>query len=97
MSCQTALPMGAHAADTILARLGDTEPTPLSLGFVGQCISLGRRRGAFQPTRADDSPAFPAITGRVGALVKEQVCQTTVRWMTKQAAGGAYRWRHGPR
>ncbi|WP_077042619.1 NAD(P)/FAD-dependent oxidoreductase [Rhodococcus sp. MTM3W5.2] len=97
MSCQAALPMGAHAADTILARLGGAEPTPLSLGFVGQCISLGRRRGAFQPTRADDSPAWPAITGRVGALVKEQVCLTTVRWMTKQGTRGAYRWRRGPR
>ncbi|MFC7448704.1 NAD(P)/FAD-dependent oxidoreductase [Rhodococcus daqingensis] len=97
MSCQAALPMGAHAADTVLARLGGTEPTPLSLGFVGQCISLGRRRGAFQPTRADDSPAWPAITGRVGALVKEQVCATTVQFMTKQATRGAYRWRRGPR
>jgi NADH dehydrogenase FAD-containing subunit len=97
MSCQAALPMGAHAADTILARLGGTEPTPLSLGFVGQCISLGRRRGAFQPARADDSPVWPAITGRVGALVKEQVCGTTVRFMTKQGTGGTYRWRSGPR
>ena len=43
MSCQAASPLGAHAADTVLSRIAGEQPAPIAMGFVGQCISLGRR------------------------------------------------------
>ncbi|MFE3293089.1 NAD(P)/FAD-dependent oxidoreductase [Rhodococcus sp. NPDC059234] len=94
MSCQAALPLGAHGADTILALLGDRATEPLSLGFVLQCVSLGRRAGAVQFVRADDSPHRFALRGRSGAFVKEQVCRYTLKWL--RSGTGSYRWRSGP-
>ena len=55
MSCQAAVPLGAHAADTVLSRIAGEQPAPLAMGFAGQCISLGRRAGIFQFAHSDDT------------------------------------------
>lgn len=94
MSCQAAIPMGAHGADTVLAQLDGRRPEPLSMGFLLQCISLGRGAGVVQFVRKDDSPRSLALSGRTGAFVKEQICRYTVRWV--QAKAGSYRWQRGP-
>ena len=78
MSCAAALPLGGHAADTILARLRGEPATPISVGFGGQCISLGRRRGLVQMVRRDDTPRDLVISGPVGAWTKERICRYTV-------------------
>ncbi|MYT31325.1 MULTISPECIES: FAD-dependent oxidoreductase [unclassified Streptomyces] len=93
MSCQAALPMGAHGADTVLALIRGERPSPLSVGMVGQGISLGRRDGFVQATDRDDTPRDFALSGRVAAVLKERVCRFTVRSMRFPRA---YRWLPGP-
>lgn len=93
MSCQAALPLGAQAANTVLARIAGTEPAPISQAFTGQCISLGRTAGTIQLARTDDTPIPLYLGGRAAALVKEQVCKGTLAFLRKEARKpGAYFW-----
>ena len=93
MSCQAALPLGAQAANTVLARIAGTDPAPISQAFTGQCISLGRAGGTIQLARTDDTPIRLYLGGRAAALVKEQVCKGTLAFLRKEARKpGAYFW-----
>ncbi|KAA2257558.1 pyridine nucleotide-disulfide oxidoreductase [Solihabitans fulvus] len=94
MSCQAAIPLGAHGADTVLALIRGEEPTPLSIGLVGQAVGLGRRAAIIQAARADDSPRGAVLSGRPAALVKELVCRSTV--LSIKSMPAAYRWSSGP-
>jgi len=97
MSCQAAMPLGAQAADTVLARITGTAPAEINHAMAAQCISLGRRIGTYQVNNADDSPKRWYVGGRAGALVKEQVCRWTVKWMRDEAEKpGSYSWKNGP-
>jgi len=73
MSCQAATRIGAHAADTVLARIAGEQPAPINLGFFGQCISLGRRAGIFQFASRDDTANGSYIGGGAGAKLKDTV------------------------
>lgn len=96
MSCQAALPMGAHAAETILSRIAGAEPAPLNQAFTGQCISLGRRAGTIQLARFDDSVLPLHLGGRLAATIKEQVCRGTVAFLRREAREpGTYFWLKG--
>ncbi|WP_299538923.1 NAD(P)/FAD-dependent oxidoreductase [uncultured Streptomyces sp.] len=86
MSCQAALPLGAQAADTVLRRIADERPSPVSLGFVGQCISLGRAAGLVQIARKSDTPTALHLAGVPAAKVKELVCGFTVKQLVREAA-----------
>jgi NADH dehydrogenase FAD-containing subunit len=90
MSCQAALPLGAHAADTVLARVCGRVPARVSVAHLGQAVSLGRRAGLIQFTRWDDTPYGPAIRGRPAALIKEAVCRATL--VAIRTAPRHYRW-----
>ncbi|WP_329520731.1 NAD(P)/FAD-dependent oxidoreductase [Spirillospora sp. NBC_01491] len=79
MSCQAAIPLGAHAAQTVLHLIDGTEPRPVRPKFTSQCVSLGRRSALWQRTRLSDEPASLIVTGRAGALIKEQICRSTLR------------------
>ena len=48
MSCQAAGQLGMQAANTVLSRIAGEQPAPIAMGFLGQCLSLGRRTGTFQ-------------------------------------------------
>lgn len=85
MSCQASLPMGAVAANTILSRLDGTKADGIAVPMTAQCISLGRGAGTLQVQRRDDTPTNVYIGGRAGALIKEQVCRWTVKWMAGEA------------
>lgn len=85
MSCYTALPMGAHAADTVLSRITCTQPAPLDLAFVGSCVSLGRRAAVAHFTRKDDTPVNFYVGGRVGASIKQAGTKGTVRDIRREA------------
>jgi len=74
MGCAIAMPLGAHAADNVLAVLRGETLTTLDVGFGAQCISIGRKMGLIQLLTAADEPRPVRITGRAGALVKEFVC-----------------------
>ncbi|WP_194816518.1 FAD-dependent oxidoreductase [Nocardia sp. XZ_19_385] len=70
MSCQAATRIGAHAADTVLHRIANEQPAPINLGFIGQCISLGRRAGIFQFSSKDDTAKRWYLGGGVAAKVR---------------------------
>lgn len=98
MSCATALPLGAHAADSIMARLDKRAPAPLSVGYMLRCISLGRKSGLVQTVRADDQPRPFVLRGRLAATVKAQMCQMTLSWIRGELRrNGSYSWPKGPR
>lgn len=93
MSCQAALPLGAQAANTVLARIAGTSPAALDQAFAAQCISVGRDAATVQVSRRDDTPIKAFVGGRLGAVVKETVCRYTVKWIRGEAAKpGSYRW-----
>lgn len=77
MSCQAALPLGVHAADTVIDRIEGSNPSPVAPAFVGRCISLGRRDAIFQRTDRFDAPTERVLSGRLAALVKEGICSST--------------------
>ena len=64
MSCQAAGPLGVHAADTVLRRVAGEAPRPVALGFVGQCVSLGRHDGVVQLAHRDDTARPLHLGGR---------------------------------
>ena len=77
MSCAMGLPMGWNAADTVADALdgsdtgvGRTHRGP-GLGYLFQCVSLGRGDGLVQFVRGDDTPTRFVLTGRPAALYKE--------------------------
>lgn len=96
MSCQAAIPLGAQAANTVLSRIAGTEPAALSLAFVGECVSLGRKAGTIQLARADDTALPLAVGGRTAAAIKETVCRGTVSALAREARRpGSYLWLKG--
>lgn len=83
MSCQAAIPQGAYVADAIARESRGRTAAPFGMGFTAQCLSLGRRDGVVQRVHRDDEPARQwlggrGLAGRSAALVKEQVCRSTV-------------------
>jgi len=96
MSCQYAIPLASHAADTVLARIAGTKPTTLNPASAGQCIGLGRKAGTIQMSHLDDSPVPIHIGGRVAASIKESVCKGTLTFLAKEARKpGSYFWPRG--
>jgi NADH dehydrogenase FAD-containing subunit len=96
MSCQAALPLGAQAANTVLARIAGERPAVISQAFTGQCISLGRAGGTIQIARTNDVPLPLYIGGRTAATIKEAVCKGTIGFLRKEARKpGSYFWIKG--
>ena len=98
MSCQAATPLGAQAADTVLAHIGGTAPAPINQAFTGECVSLGRHGGVIQIARPDDTALPLYIGGRAAATVKEAVCKATVSFLRREARKpGSLFWFKGGR
>ena len=96
MSCQAATPLGAQAANTVLARIAGTTPAAISQAFTGECVSLGRRGGVIQIARPNDAALPLYIGGRAGAAIKEAVCKATVSFLRREARKpGSYFWIQG--
>ena len=93
MSCQAATQLGPQAAETVLSRIAGRQPDRVQVGFVAQCISLGRRDGIFQSAHRDDTATRFYLAGRTGAVVKELICRSTT-WSLEQEARrpGAQTW-----
>ncbi|MFF3331135.1 NAD(P)/FAD-dependent oxidoreductase [Streptomyces sp. NPDC002888] len=93
MSCQTARPLGAHAADTVLARIAGEQPAAVNVGFFGQCIGLGRRAATLQLASRDDTSNRFYIGGRLAAKIKEIACTNVVKELADEARKpGAFAW-----
>ncbi|MEU2033135.1 NAD(P)/FAD-dependent oxidoreductase [Nocardia amamiensis] len=76
MSCASGVPTAYQAADAIAARLTSRKIPRNSIGYTGQCISLGRRDAIMQWVTPDDQPKPSALTGRAAARLKEFICKS---------------------
>ncbi|WP_067834127.1 NAD(P)/FAD-dependent oxidoreductase [Nocardia lijiangensis] len=74
MACATASPMAWQAADALAARLTGRKVPEAPIGYVLQCVSLGRRDGIVQRVTPDDQVTPTVITGRTAARIKEFIC-----------------------
>ncbi|MEV6361860.1 NAD(P)/FAD-dependent oxidoreductase [Nocardia asteroides] len=74
MSCAAGTPMAWRAGDAIAARLTGRPVPEESIGYVSQCISLGRRDAIMQRVTHADQPTSTVLTGRLAARVKEMIC-----------------------
>ncbi|WP_067572902.1 NAD(P)/FAD-dependent oxidoreductase [Nocardia acidivorans] len=72
-TCQSAIPAGAHVADSIARQLNGAEPKPFRFGYHHRSISLGRHDGIVQFVRADDTPKRGVRTGAAAARYRERV------------------------
>ncbi|WNB86562.1 hypothetical protein [Cellulomonas sp. ATA003] len=67
------------------------------MGYLVQCLSLGRPAGYVQVVRADDVPRRLALSGRAGAVVKEAICRMAGEApATESVHPGRYRSPRGP-
>jgi NADH dehydrogenase FAD-containing subunit len=93
MSCQSARPLGAHAADTVLHRIAGEQPGRISVGFFGQCIGLGRRGATLQLAARDDTANRFHIGGRVAATIKEIAIKGVRKELADEARKpGSFSW-----
>jgi NADH dehydrogenase FAD-containing subunit len=94
MSMQAALPLGAHAADTVLRRIAGEEPVPIEIGLFFQCISLGRKVGTVQLASRQDVANRFAIGGRLAARIKTASFGQLVDELAHEGREpGSYSWR----
>jgi NADH dehydrogenase len=97
MGCVTALPMGGQAAETLLALVRGKPLPVISIGFLIQCLSLGRKAAYVQVVRPDDRPRAFHVGGRPAAAIKEMVSAMVVKAPRKESAKpGTYSWPKGP-
>lgn len=75
MSCASGVPMAWQAADSIAARLTGGKLPHAPLGYINQCVSLGRGDALIQYVTADDRARPAVLTGRIAAIYKELVCR----------------------
>jgi NADH dehydrogenase FAD-containing subunit len=75
MGCATALPMGQYLGRLLAGRTD----RPFTFRYTGQCLSLGRRDGLAQLTRADDSMRSTVLTGGAGRLTKAAILSYVTR------------------
>jgi NADH dehydrogenase len=93
MSCQSARPLGAHAADTVLSRIAGERPAPIDVGFFGQCIGVGRHAATAQLASRDDTANRFFIGGRVAATIKESAIRNIRRELAAEARKpGSFSW-----
>ncbi|MFF0108597.1 NAD(P)/FAD-dependent oxidoreductase [Streptomyces hirsutus] len=90
-ACATAMPQGAHAADTLARMLQGRKPKPYSMGYAGQAVSLGRRDGLLQVSHRNDTVRRLYFAGRTAAVVKERIC----RYARFGARTATYAWLRG--
>jgi NADH dehydrogenase FAD-containing subunit len=72
MSLYAATPMGAHAADSLAARLAGNAPTAFGLSYIAMGLSLGRRDGVLQFLHPNsDTPFDLVLTGRLANRARD--------------------------
>lgn len=77
-TCQSGIPSGAYAGDTIARRLRRRKVRPFRFGYFHQPVSLGRKDAVIQFTRPDDSPTRWYLKGAAAVRYKESVSGSPV-------------------
>jgi NADH dehydrogenase FAD-containing subunit len=72
-TCQSGMPTGAHAADTIARRLRGRPGKPFRFGYIHQPVCLGRHDAVIQFTHPNDTPRRWYLRGRLAVAYKEFV------------------------
>ena len=94
MSCQAANPLGAHAADTVLARIAGRQPAGIAIGFFGQCVSLGHGAATVQLASKNDIAKGFAVGGLLGAKIKRSSFPGLIEHLAHEAhQPGSFTWR----
>ncbi|PXY29167.1 pyridine nucleotide-disulfide oxidoreductase [Prauserella coralliicola] len=94
MSCQSATPLGAHAADTVLDRIAGAKPATIDLGFFGQCIGVGSRAATVQLAAGDDTVKGFYLGGRLAAKIKARAMRDLVHRLADEGREpGSYTWK----
>ncbi|MFC9690049.1 NAD(P)/FAD-dependent oxidoreductase [Kribbella sp. NPDC056951] len=100
-TCQSAIPAGAHTAESITRILRGKDPRPFRFGYIHQPVSLGRKDAVIQFTNPDDTPSRWYLKGRAAIAYKEAVSSSPLKFyrskspipsaLTKRTGG-----RHNP-
>jgi NADH:ubiquinone reductase (H+-translocating) len=94
MSCQAANPLGAHAADTVLARIAGRQPATIAIGFFGQCVSLGHGAATVQLASKNDIAKGFAVGGYLGAKIKSSSFPGLIEHLAHEAhQPGSFTWK----
>lgn len=95
--CASAMPMGAHAAASILADLAGEPPPPFRYGWVAKTIDLSGRRGVLQRLDPDGTPTR-AVAGVGPAVFKAALLALAPRLARWEVTAGRalYTWNPGP-
>lgn len=72
-TCQSGMPTGVHAAESIARELDGERPKPFRFGYYHSPVSLGRHDAVVQFTKPDGTPRRFSLTGRPAAWYKETV------------------------
>lgn len=72
-TCQSGMPTGVHAAESIARELDGEQPKPFRFGYYHSPVSLGRHDAVVQFTRPDGTPRRISLTGRLATWYKETV------------------------
>ncbi|WP_431962438.1 NAD(P)/FAD-dependent oxidoreductase [Nocardia sp. bgisy134] len=93
MSAYAAGCLGAHAADTVLSRIAEEQPSAIDLSFPAMCISFGRGAGIFQLGHKDDTAMRLYFSGFAGKKLKEFSCAASVKHLVNEARKpGSHHW-----
>ena len=95
MACATAMPLGCHAAETVIREARGQDARPFEFGFVQRCVSLGRRGGLWQVTDGSDVPGSFAVGGAAAIAIKEAILYGTVHMARWEVRSGV-RWFQWP-
>ncbi|RRS01320.1 NAD(P)/FAD-dependent oxidoreductase [Glycomyces terrestris] len=94
MCSQAAFPLGAHAADTVLARIAGEEPATIDIGLPAVCTSLGQRNATMQFLSADGTATSLYIGGRFGSRLKEMSYPHVIERLAREAREpGRFEWK----
>ena len=99
-TCQSGIPTGVHAADSIGRERRGRQPRPFRFGYIHQPVSLGRGDAVIQFTRPDDTPRRACLTGRRAVAYKEFVSSSPIKTyglIKRFAIPGAALWTRGGR
>ncbi|MEW9526986.1 NAD(P)/FAD-dependent oxidoreductase [Microbispora sp. NPDC049125] len=72
-TCQSGIPMGAHAGASVAGEVRGGRPRPFRFGYLHQPVSLGRSDAVIQFTHPDDTPRRWFLSGRSAMIYKELV------------------------